>query len=139
MKALTLWRPWSNAILRWGKDIENRTWAPRPQEIVGNLIALHNDKQIDGDGCGFVLSVLKGDNPAFGIDSYRLTGPAGYIVGVVRIVDVVRESQSRWFCGPVGWVLVDPFELPNPVRCRGAQGLWPLPADVQRDVLGQLP
>lgn len=139
MKALTLWRPWGNAILRWGKDIENRTWSP-PADIIdqGLPIAIHNGKQIDGEGAGAIMVALKGERSAFGMDAYELLGPAGYVIGVVCVTGVCRESKSKWFAGPVGWCLADPIALPTPVRCRGAQGLWDLPADIEREVLEQL-
>lgn len=43
MKALTLLNPWAQAIAYWGKDVENRTWAP-PASLVGERIAIHAGK-----------------------------------------------------------------------------------------------
>lgn len=40
--------------------------------------------------------------------------------------------------GPIGWVLADVIALPEPVPCRGAQGLWTLPDDVERRVMAQV-
>lgn len=45
---------------------------------------------------------------------------------------------SKWYMGQVGWVLDEVVTLPKPVPCRGAQGLWTLPADVESAVLAQL-
>ena len=50
----------------------------------------------------------------------------------------VSEVISPWFVGPVGWVLRERTWLPTPVPCKGAQGLWTLPPDVQRGVDEQL-
>lgn len=58
--------------------------------------------------------------------------PYGAIVAVAVIEDVIRASESRphplrespWFVGPNGWVLSDVVRLPEPVPCRGQQGLW---------------
>ena len=44
---------------------------------------------------------------------------------------------SPWWIGPIGWVLTD-IALPEPVPCKGFQGLWNLPADVESAVLAQL-
>jgi len=52
---------------------------------------------------------------------------------------VVTESADPWFVGPFGWVLSDVVVLPAPVPCRGAQGLWEVPADVREAALRQLP
>jgi hypothetical protein len=42
----------------------------------------------------------------------------GGIVGVASLVDCVRHRASRWFEGPVGWVLRDAHPLPF-IRARG--------------------
>jgi len=46
---------------------------------------------------------------------------------------------SKWYMGPVGWVLDDVVALSKPVPCKGFQGLWNLPADVESAVLAQVP
>lgn len=45
--------------------------------------------------------------------------------------------ESPWFVGPYGWVLTDVVTLTTPVPCKGAQGLWALPPDVEAAVMGQ--
>jgi hypothetical protein len=41
----------------------------------------------------------------------------GGIIGRVELVDVVRQSDSKWFSGPIGFVLRDPVALPfTPTR-----------------------
>jgi hypothetical protein len=45
---------------------------------------------------------------------------------------------SRWYQGPVGWIVVNRIALPTPVPCRGAQGLWTLPPDVEAAVMRQI-
>ncbi len=50
---------------------------------------------------------------------------------------VIAACRSPWFGGPVGWVLLDVLALPEPVPCKGAQGLWTLPPDVEAKVLEQ--
>lgn len=47
--------------------------------------------------------------------------------------------QVRWFFGPVGHIFrSDMRALARPVPCRGMLGCWTLPADVERQVVGQL-
>jgi hypothetical protein len=70
-------------------------------------------------------------------------------VGVVAVVmvydyvdafDAVRGEisvgQAPWFSGPFGWLLTDVVAI-EPVPCLGAQGLWLLPPDVERQVLAR--
>ncbi len=47
-------------------------------------------------------------------------------------------DQRRWFFGPVGYVLRDVRALAVPVPCRGWQGFWTLPVDVERAVVAQV-
>lgn len=135
MRALTLWRPWAVAIVSHGKRIENRTWAP-PRWMVGKDIAIHNGKRIDKAGIAAVMLILRGDQPAFAMDAQRLLGPESAIVGLATITGFVEHSDSPWFCGPVGWVL-DNVRACEPVSCRGSQGLWTVPPDIERAVLGR--
>lgn len=41
---------------------------------------------------------------------------------------------ERWFFGPYGWLMPERVPI-APVPCRGAQGLWKLPPDVEAEVL----
>lgn len=48
---------------------------------------------------------------------------AGGLVGYVSLVGCVRESTSRWFTGPWGWVLREP--VPSALRpCAGGAGIF---------------
>ena len=148
MKALTLWRPWNAGIMYCGKPVENRGWRP-PHSLVGHDIALHNGKTIDDVTVDELIE-------RYGLTSEQCPGPLG-IVGVARLVGYVDDGTEsgrrvrygvdearanevvacRWWCGPVGWVLDNVRPLATPVPCRGAQGLWTLPADVEAAVLAQ--
>lgn len=156
MKALTLWRPWSDAIVRGPKRIENRTWAP-PAAIMGRFIAIHAGRKFDdGGGCDLMAMGSGWTGPLEPKDS-----PEG-IVGIARIIGALatgrdaargipgevtgyfpttnppdellarirRMVDDRWWIGPVGWLLDDVLAI-EPVPCRGAQGLWTVPADVE--------
>jgi len=147
MKALTLIQPWAWAICSAGKRIENRGWRP-PRSLWGQRIAIHAGKKFDPDS-GLALFAEGYGLPA--------TMPQGAIVATARIAGVVTEDKTGlvvesaseeppawvlspknrvWFCGPVGWVLDEVVVLREPVPCRGAQGLWVVPAAVERQVLG---
>lgn len=47
-------------------------------------------------------------------------------------------DQRRWYFGPIGYVLRDVRALASPVSCRGWQGFWTLPPDVEHQVTAQL-
>lgn len=153
MKALTLWRPWPWAIFHCPsgpKRIENRGWAP-PGSIVGQRIAIHAGKRFDLDAVDWIRSM-----------GPRCPDPEQHPLGVVGVATVVgcvyaplgdmplswsgrvTEGQaravyaSRWFVGPIGWVLDDVVALAEPVPCKGAQGLWDVPAEVEARVLAQV-
>lgn len=53
--------------------------------------------------------------------------------------DMTADEPDPWFEGPYGWRLDGLFVLPDPVPCKGAQGLWDLPHDVQGRVRIQCP
>lgn len=149
MKALTLWRPWSDAIVHGPKRIENRTWVP-PARVVGEVIAIHAGKRYDTAADRYC--------EARGFAALNRHGCPGGIVGVARIVGasdpygfvwaedpyderlVGRLSGLRtdpWWIGPVGWLLDDVIAI-EPIPCRGAQGLWTVPADLDALVLDRV-
>lgn len=127
MKALTLWRPWPQAIVHGSKRLENRIWAP-PKWIVGKRIALHSGQRYDRDGASWMHC------EGLYAPAAPSECPAGVVVGTAIVAGVVTHSKDPWFCGPYGWVLQDVRALSVPVPCRGAQGLWNLPPDVERRV-----
>lgn len=147
MKALTLWRPWSDAIVRGPKRVENRTWAPLAG-VVGRFIAIHAGSRFDDSGGIDLMAMGSGWTPPLEPDE----SPMG-IVGAARIVGSLntrmrdpmlrlqyadRADRDRlaaldrdpWWVGPVGWLLDDVIAI-EPVPCRGAQGLWTVPPDVE--------
>lgn len=139
--ALTIWQPWAWAIARAGKDVENRTWAP-PRSAIGRPIAIHAGKRFDDDATDTIWLMLDDDlqdqMPVCAEDCTR-----GAIIAVATLADVKALGEgsarfSEWYGGPVGWLLSDVIELPMPVFCRGAQGLWRVPDDIAAQVWGQL-
>lgn len=55
-------------------------------------------------------------------------------IGTKRAENRTWDTAHR---GPVCWALSDIKRLPEPVPCRGHQGLWALPPDVAEAVLAQ--
>ena len=125
LRALTVRQPWAWAIFHAGKDIENRSW--RNKYSIGT-IAIHASGNADS------IDAL----PA------RVRRPEadalvrGAIIGLVDVVRIVERSRSRWFNGPLGWVLTNPRRLSKPIACTGRLGLWPLTRVLERRVEDQL-
>lgn len=109
LRCLTVWQPWASLIVYGDKDIENRPKKP-PSALIGRLIGIHAGMQRDGS-CR--VAVPEG-----------MPTPNGMLLGVVRIVGTVTESDSRWFCGPVGIQLAERQTFPEPMRMQGKQGYW---------------
>lgn len=133
MLALTIWRPWPWAIFdlpaEVAKDIENRTWEP-PASVIGRFIAIHAGKTEDDENANLMIREISGKFPP--ADSQQ------GVIGIARIVEVVRESPSPWFVGPVGWRLADRMKFIDPVPCRGMQKLWTVPGDIEALVRVQI-
>jgi hypothetical protein len=86
MKALTIKQPWIYAILRGGKDIENRSW----QRSFRGWVALHASGTPQRNA-RFPKSLR--------IPDVRTLDHSG-ICGVARVVDIVTKSRSKWFWRP---------------------------------------
>jgi hypothetical protein len=125
LRALTLKQPWAWAIFNAGKDVENRSW--QNQHSIGT-IAIHAGLGRDD------LHLLPS----------RVRRPSneelvqGAILGVVDVVNVVERHRSKWFHGPLGWVLENPRALQRPIPYGGTLGLWVVPERIERAVRRQL-
>ena len=102
MKALSIKQPWAWAILRKGKDIENRKWKTN----LRGYFWIHASKTIDENApIDLRLEYLKAS-----LKLDQATNLGG-IIGSVELVDVVKKSDSKWFQGPVGFVLRNPHQI----------------------------
>ena len=126
MKALTIRQPWAWAIFHAGKDIENRPY--RYRQRTGN-IAIHC--ALTKDSIDLLPSGVR--RPT----AHELS--TAVIIGVVDIVDVVETSRSKWFIGPLGWLLKNPRALSKPIPCTGARRLWEVPPGIVRKIKRQIP
>ena len=131
LKAITIKQPWVHAILYEGKDIENRSWR---RDFRGWLV-IH--------AAARAAKVVDFPNGRCLPDLSRL--PRAAICGVVRVLDVVGYSRSKWYITPspgtvnYGWVLAEPIALSHPIPCKGWLGLWELPVSLERQLRAQLP
>jgi hypothetical protein len=146
MLALTIWRPFSCAIVRGPKPLENRGWWRK--SIVGETIAIHGGTRFDDDAFRAIR-----DHGLWREVPDSTVSPLG-IVGTARVAGVIAPGDGsdgaecpvilagvpgvhvdvdlRWWDGKsFGWVLDQRIAI-EPIPCRGAQGLWTVPDDVDR-------
>jgi hypothetical protein len=146
MKALTIWQPWAAFVAAEIKRNETRSWSTRHR----GEIAIHASLNSPYTG---------------GLDRYmtdvidaglrRLLVASGAIIAVGEITDcqpTCREGvrpvrtllSSREIAlgdyseGRYAWAIRNVRRLRNPVPCKGAQGLWTVPAEIEALVLEQV-
>jgi hypothetical protein len=129
MKIISIRQPWLQIILTEGKDIENRT---RPTRYRG-WVALHSPTNISDVE----------DFPKWWSRDDALRLPRRAICAVATIVDVLTESDSKWFArtkNNYGIKLTKVTRLikPIPFAC-GVQGVKPLPSAIVLQIKKQLP
>lgn len=130
MLALTIIQPWASLIIEGPKRIENRTWRPSSRLIRrGDTIAIHAGQKTDLAGADKAIDMGLWD----ATNSMKTWPVRGAIIGLVRFIDTVTQSDDPWFCGPIGWRLADPVAI-EPVFCRGAQGLWVVKEEIEAQV-----
>lgn len=112
MKALSVQQPWAWLIIHGGKDIENRT---RNTKLRGRIL-IHASKKFDMQGYYQIKEKFPDLKMPFW-NGHCSEFKTGGIIGSVEIVASVKFNSSRWFSGPVGYVLKNPLELPfTPMR-----------------------
>lgn len=161
MRALTLTQPWAGLVASGIKLVENRPRSMIKREDFGKPFAIHASREIDeavydriAEIAPDILKIERlGDAtirtvPCFR-DWYRFSRDTSAVIGVATISDIVFDTmvdveldrdlgdQRRWFFGPIGYVLRDVRALETPVPCRGFQGFWTLPDEVERRVMEQ--
>lgn len=156
MRALTLTQPWCGLVASGIKLIENR---PRPmieREDFGRPFALHASREIDEAVYDRIAEIAPElvENEAKATLAHlpshpwlrlsRITSAVIAVATIVRAVDdydmlsEILGSQHRWYFGPIGYLLRDVRALVTPVPCRGWQGFWTLPPNIERAVDEQL-
>jgi len=131
MKALTIKQPWVHAILREGKDVENRSW----QSAFRGWLALHASGKPERNAL-FPRGIRI---PELEVLDYSA------ICGVARVIDIVTKSRSKWFWRPddgstnYGWMLSDVIAVKVAIPCKGALSLWEVPRNAFLEIQRQLP
>jgi len=117
-KVLSVTMPWAWLIMKWGKDIENRTWKTNYR----GRILIHASKKPDPK----MGEILFGWSARITDDCNRAAYMlCGCIIGSVELVDCVQGHGSRWAePGMWHWVLRNPEIFNNPIQTKGSLGLW---------------
>jgi len=151
-------QPWASAIASGKKQVENRGWAP-PKWLVGQDLVIHAGKKpMDEEDArevfGFLFpefedaDFLKHPAAWTAFKKWVESMPMGAVVAVVRVRGTMHSrlatehGQDDWHMGELfnnhAWWLEN-LRLPAmPIPCRGKQGLWDLPADVEKALLPSL-
>lgn len=124
MRVLSVKQPWATLIIHHRKNVENRGWSTRYR----GLVAIHASLRPDRDAHPQLWELVGGETAV----------PYGAVIGVVRLVDVVRDAASVWAePGAVHWVLTDPRPVAEPIPWRGGLGLREAPAELVAALAGR--
>lgn len=144
VRALSLTQPWATLIAIGAKRIETRSWSTSYRA----RIAIHASKTMPGYCRRFAYSepawtVLNIAGITLGDNCETL--PRGAIIATATLADVVRTEDitamsqgllrheiefGEYARGRYGWILQDVVALAEPIPCKGALGLWAVPADI---------
>lgn len=128
MKGLTLTQPWASEIALGNKRVETRSW----RTTYRGLIAIHAAK-------GFPAWARKFAAEEHAIGRVQTPLPLSAFVAVARLSDCLPTAETFGYSalerhlgdytpGRWAWVLDEVEPLSEPVPCRGALGLWAVPA-----------
>lgn len=123
LPALSVREPYATAIFTHKKLVENRTRRFHHRgPLVVHASGFYQARAFDADIAWIERHI--------GIPRSRLEAlrhaPRGGLIGIVRVVDCVDHSPSRWFTGPHALVLSDPVEVEF-CPWRGRLGLFRVP------------
>lgn len=137
MKALTLTQPWASLVALGYKRVETRSWPIYRSQF--STIAIHAAKGMPKAARDFAevehtLGRIPGAIPRGAVvavarllDCRRTEEAAGMVSGLERYLGDYSPGRWAWFLGYV-------YALSKPVPCRGALGLWELPAEIEAEI-----
>ena len=145
--ALSIKQPYAWLICKGFKDIENRDWRIGRNPNYGlyksetanfrielpQRIYVHagvSKSELSKETLDWILKRLNNKQAMELMFHYKIQTQVpclfslGAIVGEVTITDCVTESESLWFIGKYGFVLVDPVLYDRPILCKGQLGFF---------------
>lgn len=131
LRAITLIQPWATAFTQLGKRLENRSWAPTPDTLVpGEWLALHAGAKFDVDDLGLLQMEFGGQLRAPFTQS-AIMGLVQYERVCRQLTEVPAHQRFWWGNQKAGLLFNDAMVvLPDPIPCRGDQGLWMVPEEI---------
>lgn len=145
IKALTIWQPYCQFLVRGIKHFETRTWAtkyrgpvaihaaarPAFKGVIDSLRTLVKKASLPKALRQIVYN--DGIVPVESIDLY----PRGSVVAIGRLVachqitpkflnkvSPIERILGNWHLGDYAWEFEDIIEIPQPIPAKGQQGLW---------------
>lgn len=116
MRALSIRQPYAWAIIAGLKPVENRTWYSGyrgPLAIHAGVSWYDGRKNGEEDMLRWARQAGLEPPPSL----------LGGIIGVVDMIDCVKDHPSDWFFGPYGFVLANPRPVPF-VPIKGRLGFF---------------
>lgn len=127
MKCISIRQPWAWLIAAGYKDIENRSWATK---FRGECFIHASQGMTKAEYFECVEIALK-INPRLSnriIPSYG-NFKRGGIIGKFEIYDVVTQSNSPWFFGPIGWRVRNAMHFSQLHPIKGQLSLFEVPTE----------
>lgn len=121
--ALSVRQPWAWALIHGGKDVENRTKIAitNGRMTAQQRISIHASKGMTRDEYESAARFIENE---IGIGCPRPDELIrGAIIGTIDVIDIINNSDSKWFFGP--WALE--VEFPHaiePIPAVGALGFF---------------
>lgn len=146
IRGLSLIQPWAGLVALGAKKIETRSW----KNPYRGLLAIHATKVPTDDETFRELVAFAGISPSMAPPALAARGA---IVAVARVADIISSEFAKRQHAPLGspeqtfgdygpgrwaWLLADIVQIEVPIQCRGFQGLFPLPRDVEDQVRERL-
>lgn len=121
MKVIVVRQPWAWLIVNGIKDIENRSWRTcyRDPLLIQASARKPSKREME------IYRMFARKRGVKLPDKFEFGG----IVGSAQLDDCVDKSRSKWFEGPVGWVVSKPEKLPF-APLKGRLGLFDPPQRV---------
>ena len=154
MKALSLTQPWASLVAVGAKRIETRSWGTGYR----GLLAIHASKAMPRECRDLCLtepfaSTLRSHDLWGAADGELPRGSLVAIAWLFTVKEIDPVSFAAWFRDPgnarelafgnyetgrFAWALTDVRALPEPIPCRGALGLWEVPAEIATRLAGKV-
>lgn len=153
MKALTIWQPWAAFVASGMKQYETRSWYTSHRGCIAIHAGAHKMSGTDLDLYAFQIrrlekkvgtclrSILLRYSAIVAVADLEECERTEGEIYTGRLADRLHEDElvlGDFSSGRYAWKMENVVCLHNPVPCKGAQGLWTVPADVEQLVRVQL-